>query len=223
MGNFIQLKATDGNQLAGYDSKPSGPAKAGLVVVQEIFGVNNHIRSVTDRLAQAGYHCIAPAFFDRVQKGVDIGYTPETIAQGREIAMKLKPEQIEADMMAGLSHLKAAGLKKIGIVGFCFGGTVAWRGACSGKFQAAVSYYGGGVYANRQLKAQCPTMMHFGDKDAYIPVSQVEEIKAMHPDVVVHRYDADHGFHCDERGSYDATAAKLAYQRTLEFFGKHLG
>lgn len=223
MGNFIQLKGADGNQLAGYESKPATPAKAGIVVVQEIFGVNNHIRSVTDRLAQAGYHCIAPAFFDRIKKGFDIGYTPDDIAKGREIAMQLKTEQIEADMLAGLAHLRAAGLKKVGIVGFCFGGTVAWRGAASGKFDAAVSYYGGGVYANRQLKAKCPTMMHFGDKDQYIPVVQVEEITATHPDVIVHRYDADHGFHCDERGSYDAPSAKIAYARTLEFFAKHLG
>ena len=223
MGAFMQLKAADGNQLAAYDSKPASPAKAGILVVQEIFGVNNHIRSVTDRIAQAGYHALAPAFFDRIQKGVDIGYTPEAIAQGREIAMKLKPEQIEADMMAGLAQLRAAGHKKIGITGFCFGGTVAWRGACSGKFDAAVCYYGGGVYAARALKPTCPTMMHFGDKDQYIPVAQVEEIKALHPQVTVHRYDADHGFHCDERGSYDAAAAKIAYARTLEFFAKHLG
>lgn len=193
-----------------------------MVVVQEIFGVNSHIKSVTDRLARDGYLAIAPAFFDRLQPGVDLGYQAQDIAAGRDLAMQLTPEPILADLNAGIAWLRAAGCTKVGVVGFCFGGTVAWRAASSAAIDAAVGYYGGNILAMRTMAPRVPTMLHFGEKDPYIPIAGVHELAKQYPEVAVHIYDADHGFHCDQRGSYDEPSAKLAYARTLEFFAKHL-
>ncbi len=222
MGEKRTIQSADGTAISAWQASPPGAVKAGMVVIQEIFGVNNHIRNVTDRFAADGYLALAPAMFDRRQKGVDLGYTPEGIAQGREIAMTLKPDEIMADVAGAITALRAQGCAKIGIVGFCFGGTVAWRAAAGADVDAAVGYYGGGIYAARDLKPRVPTALHFGDKDAHIPLEHVKAIADRHPEVEVHVYAADHGFHCDERGSYDAAAAKQAYARTLEFFGKHL-
>ena len=222
MGEKRTIEAADGTKIGAYQAKPAGTSHAGIVVIQEIFGVNNHIRNVTDRFAADGYLALAPAMFDRRKKDVELGYTQEGIAQGREIAMSLKPDEILADVRGAIKALRAQGCSKIGIVGFCFGGTVAWRAAASADVDAAVGYYGGGVYAARELKPKVPTALHFGDKDAHIPMDQVKAVAEAHPEVAVHVYAADHGFHCDERGSYDAAAAKQAYARTLEFFAKHL-
>ena len=223
MGEHIKLKSSDRVEIGGYLSEPKGTPKAGIVVVQEIFGVNHHIREVTDRFARDGYRAVAPAFFDRSKPNVELIYTAPDIAAGREIAMALKPEQILADVQGGIDYLRKSGCTKVGIVGFCFGGTVAWRAAASANVDAAVSYYGGGVYATRELKPKVPTMLHFGDQDAGIPMDQVNEIIKLHPDLPIHVYHAGHGFHCDERASFDEASAKLAYARTLEFFAKHLG
>ncbi|MDF3075889.1 MAG: carboxymethylenebutenolidase [Alphaproteobacteria bacterium] len=222
MGEQRTIESTDGTQIGAYQAKPGSATAAGLVVIQEIFGVNRHIRNVTDRFAADGYLALAPAMFDRRQKNVQLGYTQEGIAQGRDIAMSLKPDEILADVRGAIKALRHQGCRKVGIVGFCFGGTVAWRAAASADVDAAVGYYGGGVYAARELKPKVPTALHFGDKDAHIPMDQVKAVADAHPEVEVHVYAADHGFHCDERASYDAAAAKQAYQRTLEFFGKHL-
>jgi len=222
MGEHIKLKSGDGVEIGAYVSEPKGKTKAGLVVVQEIFGVNHHIRGVTDRLARDGYLAVAPAFFDRSKPNVELGYTAPDIAAGREIAMALKPEQILADVKGGIDYLRKAGCGKVGIVGFCFGGTVAWRAASAANVDASVGYYGGGIYAARELKPKVPTMLHFGDQDAGIPMDQVNEIIKLHPDVKVHVYHAGHGFHCDERASFDDASAKQAYARTIEFFDKQL-
>jgi carboxymethylenebutenolidase len=222
MGEQRTLESTDGTQIGAYQAKPGSATAAGLVVIQEIFGVNRHIRNVTDRFAADGYLALAPALFDRREKNVQLGYTQESIAQGRDIAMSLKPDEILADVRGAIKALRQQGCRKVGIVGFCFGGTVAWRAAAVADVDAAVGYYGGGVYAARELKPKVPTALHFGDRDAHIPLDQVKAVADLHPEVEVHVYAADHGFHCDERGSYDAAAAKQAYQRTLEFFKKHL-
>jgi carboxymethylenebutenolidase len=223
MGEQRTIEATDGTTIGAYQAKPGSGTSAGLVVIQEIFGVNRHIRNVTDRFAADGYLALAPAMFDRREKNVQLGYTQEGIAQGREIAMSLKPDEILADVRGAIKALRHQGCRKVGIVGFCFGGTVAWRAAASADVDAAVGYYGGGVYGAREMKPKVPTALHFGDRDAHIPMDQVKAVADLHPEVEVHVYAADHGFHCDERGSYDAAAAKQAYQRTLEFFKKHLG
>ena len=228
MGETVQLTTTDGEQISAYVARPpaghdSPTGKlAGLVIVQEIFGVNPHIRSVTDRFAGDGYLSIAPAFFDRIKPGVEMGYEAQDIAAGRELAMSLQPEQILADLNAGISWLRAAGCAKVAVVGFCFGGTVAWRAANAAPIDAAVGYYGGGVYAQRASRPRVPVLLHFGEHDPWIPLEQVNELMKQYPDLPIHIYPADHGFHCDARSSYDADAAKLAYSRTLEFLAKHL-
>ncbi|MFT3754927.1 MAG: dienelactone hydrolase family protein [Pseudoxanthomonas sp.] len=221
-GEKIALHTSDGKQISAYVARPAAAATAGVVVVQEIFGVNSHIRSVTDRLASAGYLSIAPAFFDRLQPGVERGYEAEDIAAGRELAMALKPADILADLNAGIAWLRAAGCQKVAVVGFCFGGTVAWRAASASHIDAAVGYYGGGIHAMRDLAPRVPTMLHFGEHDHYIPIAQVQDLIKQYPDMPIHIYDADHGFHCDQRSSYDDKAAKLAYARTLEFLAQHL-
>ena len=222
MGEWIKLKASDGFELPAWRAEPTGKPRGGIVVIQEIFGVNHHIRSVTDRFAAAGYLAVAPAVFERVQPGVELGYDPEGIQAGMGIAGKLDREKALLDVAAATCEAASGG--KVGIVGFCMGGTFAWVSAAQVPgLAAAVGYYGGGVVAAKALKPAIPTMLHFGEKDAHIPLDGVREVGALHPDVPIHIYAADHGFHCDERGSYDAPSAKLAWERTLAFFAQHVG
>ncbi|HJQ59961.1 MAG TPA: dienelactone hydrolase family protein [Vineibacter sp.] len=223
MGENVRLKAKDGVEVGGYLATPAGTPKGHVVVVMEIFGVNHHIKAVTDRLAADGYIALAPQFFDRIKPGIELGYTADTIAQGREHVMALGMDKPLADVQAAIDALKARGAKKVGITGFCWGGTVTWMSACRLPVDVAVGYYGGGIHGARNEKPKCPTMLHFGDKDAHIPMTHVNELRELHKGVTIYDYPADHGFHCDERGSFDASAAKIAYGRTLEFFGKHLG
>jgi carboxymethylenebutenolidase len=222
MGASISLKSSDGAAIGGYLAKPAGVPKGALVVVQEIFGVNHHIRAVTDKFAQDGYLALAPCFFDRIRPGIELGYTGETIAEGREYVMKIGLDKALLDVRAGIEELRKQGGKKIGVTGFCWGGTVTWLAACRLGVDAAVGYYGGGIHGARNEKPTCPTMLHFGDRDKAIPMTHVAEVRALHPDVTVYDYPADHGFHCDERASYDADSSKKAYARTLEFFARHL-
>lgn len=222
MGHWIKLKADDGFELAAWRAEPQGTPRGGIVVIQEIFGVNSHIRSVTDRFAAAGYLAIAPAVFDRVKPGVDLGYDQAGMASGMEIAGKLNRDLAMKDVAAAVEAAGAAG--KVGVTGFCMGGTYAWLASANIRgLAAAVGYYGGGIVGLKNLKPLAPTMLHFGEQDGHIPVSGVREVEALHPDVPVYLYPAGHGFHCDERASYDAPSAALAWGRTLEFFGKHVG
>ncbi len=220
MAYTIDLKAADGHTLSVYQSGPP-QAPRGLVVVQEIFGVNRHIRKVCDRFAEEGYFVVAPALFDRAERGVELGYTPDDIARGREVRGKLSEAGVIADITAAL---EALGARKRGIVGYCFGGTVAWWGATrTDLFGAAVGWYGGQIAATRTAKPHCPVQLHFGETDASIPLADVEAIRAAQPSVEIYTYPgAGHGFGCDERGSYNAEAAQLAETRTLAFFAKHL-
>ncbi len=221
MGSTIELKAADGHTLSAYSAGDSG-AKAGIVVVQEIFGVNHHMRDVADRFAAAGYAVVAPALFDRVRRGVELGYTPDDISAGRELRMKLQDSAVMADIEAAAQQL---GSGKLGIVGYCFGGTVAWWGATrTNKFAAASCWYGGGIPGTRDEHPNCPVQMHFGEKDASIPMSDVDAVRAAQPDVEVYVYQgAEHGFGCDERGSFSKPDYEAAQQRTLALFAKHLG
>lgn len=223
MGETVSLTTRDDKRISAYVARPGAAGKAGLVVVQEILGVNSHIRSVSDRFAAEGYLTIAPAFFDRLKPGVDMGYEMQDLMAGRDLALALKPEQILADLGAGVDWLRAAGCTKIGVVGFCFGGTVAWRAASQPHVDATVCYYGGNIYGNRDLRPQVPTMLHFAEKDTYIPIEQAHALLAQYPELPIYTYPAEHGFHCDERSNYDAPSAKLAYARTLQFLAKHLG
>jgi carboxymethylenebutenolidase len=221
MSSTVTLKAADGFSLSAYTAG-SASAKAGLVVVQEIFGVNHHMRDMTDRFAAAGYLAISPALFDRVERGVELGYTPDDIAKGRDYRMKLNDAQVIQDIEAAAAHL---GAKKLGIVGYCFGGTVAWWGATrTTKFAASSCWYGGGIAGTKDEHPHCPVQMHFGEKDASIPMSDVEAVRMAQPKAESYVYmGAGHGFGCDERGSFSQPDYELAQQRTLDFFAKHLG
>ena len=223
MSQTKQLRAIDGFAFGAYEAMPSAKPRGGIVVIQEIFGVNSHIRNVADGYAAAGYAAIAPQIFDRVERNVELGYEAQDMTRGVEIARgKLKMEQTLQDLQAAVDDAKRFG--KVGVVGYCFGGLMAWLAACElTGVSAAVSYYGGGVASQLDRKPRCPVMMHFGDKDAHIPLSDVDKVRKAHPGVNVNVYAADHGFNCDHRASYDAAAAKLALSRSLEFFAKNIG
>jgi carboxymethylenebutenolidase len=222
MGQAVTLTSSDGFKLGGYRAEPKGTPKGAVVVIQEIFGVNHHIRAVTDRLAEEGYVAIAPALFDRMQKDFQTDYTPEDIAKGREMAMKADQPAMLRDTQTAIDSVKSVG--KVGITGFCMGGTVTFLAAAQlSGLSAAVAYYGGQIAKNVDQKPKVPTMMHFGEKDAGIPMPDVDNIKAKHPNAEIFVYDgAQHGFHCDERASYDKKSADVAWKRTMDFFGKHL-
>lgn len=217
MGAFTHLTAEDGHRFSAYIAEPSGSPKGGLVVVQEIFGVNSHIRSVAEGYAAEGYYCVAPALFDRVQRDVELGYSAEDVAAGRELRGKLSWADVLKETNTAIAAASQAG--KVGMVGYCFGGSVTWLAACAASGLAAASGYYGGNWAElaEQVPA-CPTLLHFGAKDKMIPLSVAEGMKARHPSIAVHSYDADHGFNCDQRGSHDAFAAALARRRTLGLF-----
>ena len=218
----IELKAADGHTLSAYIAGPKDARRA-LVVVQEIFGVNRHMRRVCDDFAAQGYAVVCPALFDRTERGVELGYAPEDVARGRELRGRIDPALTVLDIRAAAAALPPGARR--GIVGYCWGGTVAWVAATRSRtFAAAVSYYGGGVPDLAAEQPNCPVQLHFGETDASIPMADVEAIRAARPEVEVFGYaGAGHGFGCDERGSYSAGDATLARRRTLEFFGRHLG
>jgi carboxymethylenebutenolidase len=227
MGQFTELKSADGQAIPLYVAQPAGKAKGGIVVIQEIFGVNSHIRSVADGYAAQGYLAVAPAIFQRVRPDVELGYTQNDMAEG--MALKAATEALPSpgamqDIQAAIQYASQAG--KVGIVGFCYGGLLTWRAACTlDGLSAAVPYYGGGATTPDEIarKPKVPVLAHFGDKDKHISLESVEAFKKAHPEVEVHIYSADHGFNCDQRGSYDAPAAQQARERTLAFFAKHVG
>ena len=226
MGNFIDLKAADGLAFPAYVAQPAGRPKAGIVVVQEIFGVNSHIRAVADGYAAQGYLAVAPATFHKVKPGVDLGYSPDDMSAGSALKAAVEALPVPGvmqDLQAAVQHAAQAG--KVGIVGYCWGGLLTWRAACTLEgLSAAAPYYGGGMTTPHEIARapRVPVMAHFGDQDHWISLDSVEAFKKAHPEVEVHLYHANHGFNCDQRGSYDAAAAKLARERTLAFFGRHL-
>lgn len=222
MGQMITLKASDGHSFGAYRADPAGSPKGAIVVIQEIFGVNSHIRNVTDRFAQEGYVAIAPAIFDRAEKDFQSGYSPDEVAVARNFIGKIPMDQMLLDTKAAIDAVKDKG--PVGIVGFCLGGSIAFLAA--GKIDglsAAVGYYGGMVAKNADLKPKVPVQLHFGEDDQGIPMSDVEAVKAKRPEVEVFTYKgAGHGFHCDERGSFSKDASGTAWPRTTAFFAKHL-
>ena len=230
MGQIIHLTAADGFTLPAYVAIPVGKAKGAVVVLQEIFGVNSHIRAVADGYAAAGYLAVAPATFHRAQAGVDLGYTEADMGTGfgfKTAVDALPAPGVMQDIQAAIAYAGAAtDGAKVGIVGYCWGGLLTWRSACAlSGLSAAVCYYGGGMTTTDESARQpsCPVLAHFGNKDHWIALDTVEAFKLAHPEVQVHVYEADHGFNCDQRGSYNEAAAKLALERTHAFFAKHLG
>jgi len=222
MGNIVAITADDGFSFDAYRAEPSADVKGAVLVIQEIFGVNQHIREVCDGYGEKGYVAVAPAIFDRVEKNITLGYEGDDMARGIEIARgKLNPENTMRDLQATVRYLSDDGA--VGVVGYCFGGLMAWLCACNAEgVSCAVAYYGGGIIDAVGQKTRVPTMLHFGKLDAHIPQTDVEKITKEHPDVAVHIYEADHGFNCDHRASYNADASNLARSRTLDFFAEHL-
>jgi len=228
MGQTIELKAADGHTFPAYVAKPAGTPKGGIVVLQEIFGVNSHIRSVADGYAAEGYFVVAPSTFSRIGKAsVELGYTEADMKEGFGYKMAvdgMAEPAVMADIQAAIDHAAQAG--KVGIVGYCWGGLLTWRAACTlNGLAAAAPYYGGGMTADNDATRtpRVPVLAHFGDQDHWIPLDTVEAFREAQPGVTVQVYAANHGFNCDQRGSYDAAAAKLARERTLAFFAQHVG
>jgi len=222
MGEQIGLRAGDGHELGAYVARPDGSPVAGLVVVQEIFGVNAHIRSVADGFARDGFLAVAPAIFDRVERDVQLSYDGADMQRALSFIPRLDIDKTVLDIGAALDYAKQATGKKAGAIGYCFGGTLAWLAATRLRPDAAVGYYGGriGNYAGENPSA--PVMLHFGRKDTHIPAAEVEKVHTPHPEVEIYWYDAGHAFNCDPRPSYDPEAARLARDRSLAFLRKHL-
>lgn len=223
MGAKIKLAATDGHEFDAYLAESGSSVRGAIVLIQEIFGVNSHIRSVADDYASQGFHVIAPALFDRVQPNLDLGYNPTDSAQGMKAARQIGMDAALLDVAASISHARAQWPElKVGVMGFCYGGSLAWLAATRLDPAAAVCYYGGQIAANATETPLCPVMMHFGAKDPHIGPAEIEKIKAAQPDVPLFLYDAGHGFNCDQRKDFDPESARLAQQRTLEFFSQNL-
>lgn len=220
MGEHLTLTAADGHALGAYRAGDNGP---GLVVIQEIFGVNSHIRNTVDRFAAAGFRAVAPALFDRIGPGLELGYTPDDVAEGRALRGKVTNEDAMLDISAAVALLAGEGLA-VGVVGYCWGGSLAWSSATGlAGVGAAVGYYGGEIAKNATATPNCPVMLHFGEEDHGIPMSDVETVIAANPNLPIHVYPAGHGFSCDERGSYHEESHKLALSRTVPFLKQHLG
>ncbi|MEO8544031.1 MAG: dienelactone hydrolase family protein [Betaproteobacteria bacterium] len=228
MSGMIQLMAQDGVECPAYVAHPAGTAHGAVIVMQEIFGVNSHIRSVADGFAQQGYLAIAPHAFHRVRQNVELDYGSDDIAQGRELkaAVEALPEPgVMDDIAAAIVFGAGSTGGKVAIVGYCWGGLLVWRSACRLRgLSGAIAYYGGGMTGDLEARrhALCPVMCHFGEQDHAIPLEGVKAFAQAQPQVEVHIYAAQHGFNCDQRASYDAAAAQLAQERTLAFLRRHL-
>ena len=228
MGEFTSVSTLEGDaQFDAYVAKPEGEPTAAIIVIQEIFGVNAHIRDVTDGYAGQGYLSIGPALFDRFERGVELGYTDEDIVVGREYKAQGNEnlDNVMADVAAAHANVAGAGQRnnKVGITGYCWGGVVVWAAACRLDFDAAACYYGGGIIDLKDEMPKCPTILHFGKQDASILMEDVNAISAAHPVLAVFVYDAGHGFNCDRRPSYNAESSAIARERTLAFLAENLG
>ncbi len=219
MGHNVELTAADGHRLSAYLVEPKDRPRGGIVVIQEIFGVTRHIRAVADQFAAAGFLTAAPALFDRVERNVDVPYND--VARGFGYVQALKDDKVTLDVQAAIDRVRAAG--KVGVVGYCWGGTVAYLTAARTNIDAAVAYYGGGINRHTAEKPRAPVMFHFGERDTHIPPSAVAEIKSAYTDGIYHLYPADHGFNCTDRPSFEPESAKLALERSLEFLHRHVG
>lgn len=218
-GETVQLQAADGHRLCAYRAEPAGRARGGVVIVQEIFGVTRHIRAVADQYAAAGYLALAPALFDRVERDADVPYTDA--ARGFALVQRLDRAATLLDVGAAVAALGTAG--RVGVVGFCWGGALAYSAACHLPIAAAVAYYGGRLPQLLADTPRCPVMFHFGERDTHIPMSDVEQVRAAYPAGIYHLYPADHGFNCTDRAAYDPASAALALQRSIDFLHRHVG
>lgn len=222
MSKVVRLQASDGHEVDAYVAEPDGKPWGGLVVIQEIFGVNQHIRSVADRFAQEGFYAVAPALFDRVQRNLELTDAGEDMQKGMAAAQKINIDDAVKDVDAALQCAAKETGKPAGVVGYCYGGTLAWLSATRLAPAAAVGYYGGHIARFAGEKPRVPVMLHFGKHDNHIPQADVEKVQAAHPEVEIYWYDAGHAFNNDTRASYNEAAATEAMARTLAFFNRHL-
>jgi carboxymethylenebutenolidase len=210
----IKLRASDGHEFDAHRVDPLEPARGGVVVVQEIFGVNRHMRAVAARFAAAGWSAIVPAFFDRVEPGVELGYGPADFTRGRELVGKLQMSDVLLDLQAAIDALQQ--FNRVGTVGYCWGGAVVWLGAARlHGLHAAISYYGSRIVNHVDESPRVPTMLHVGRADASLPIEQVRELGRRYGDLAIHEYEAGHGFDCDHRPDFESTASAHAMTRTL--------
>ncbi len=217
----VTLTASDGHKLDAYLAKPDNPIGA-VVIIQEIFGVNSHIRSVVDDYAREGFFAIAPAIFDRAQREVEFPDDRERAQKGMGMVQQIGFDNMLKDIAAAIDYAKQETGRRVGVVGYCLGGSLAWAVATRLNPDAAVCYYGGRIAENAKEQPQCPVMMHFGSHDPSIGPEKIDPIRKAHPDIPIYMYDAGHGFNCDQRKDYDAASSALAKQRTLEFLKKNL-
>ncbi|MCR9256419.1 MAG: dienelactone hydrolase family protein [Alphaproteobacteria bacterium] len=220
-GAWMELFASDGHKFDAYIRGPGDRPKGGLVVIQEIFGVNEHIQDVCEGFAADGFFCVAPQMFDRVERKVNLGYDADGIEKGKALKAQIKTEDALLDLKAALDVAQSAG--KVATIGYCWGGFLSMAAAQHLPLAGAVVYYGGGIPTLGDDPIQCPVLGHFGELDKGIPMDQVAEIRKLHPTAEIHAYPADHGFNCDRRGSYEATSAKIARERSIDFLDRMLG
>jgi carboxymethylenebutenolidase len=220
MGEFTTLMARDGHEFNAWLAAPSGPARGAVVLAQEIFGVNRHIRAVADGFAADGFVTIAPCLFDRVRRGIELGYSEAEVQQGRGYRLQIPKEKTVLDLTACINVIKHAG--RVSMIGYCWGGTLSYIAACELPVFCAVSYYGGQIKDHLEKSPRRPVMYHFGEKDPHIPLSVIDKIRAADPNGIFHLYPADHGFNCEDRNTYDAASATLARTRTLQFLTEQM-
>jgi carboxymethylenebutenolidase len=223
MGEYTTLMARDGHEFNAWLAAPpqdQGHARGVVVIVQEIFGVNRHIRRVTDDYAAAGYVAIAPCLFDRIRRGIELGYSDAEVQEGRGYRLQIPEAKSLLDLTASINVVKRSG--RVAVIGYCWGGTLAYLAACELPISCAVSYYGGQIVQHLDKSPRRPVLYHFGERDPHIPLSDVDRIRAADPTGTFHLYPAGHGFNCEDRGSYDAASAQLARERTLSFLSAKL-
>ncbi len=221
MGTWIELKAADGHGFKAYRAAPEGKPRGGIVLLQEIFGVNSHIRALVDDFAAQGYDTVAPALFDRVARDIELGYTGDDVKRGRELRAAVPLDGTMADMTACIEALKDAG--RIGAIGYCWGGTLAWLAATRLPVACAVGYYGSGTIDFIGETPACPVTLMLGEKDTSFPPENIAAIRKAHPKAVVFTYPAGHGFACDQRDAWHGPSAAQARERTLDVFRRYLG
>ncbi|HEU0071147.1 MAG TPA: dienelactone hydrolase family protein [Alphaproteobacteria bacterium] len=222
-GKTLTLTTSDGHQLGAYRADPAGTPRGAVVILQEIFGVNDHIRDVCDGYAKDGYVAIAPALFDRVERNLELGYDAADLDRGKKARMQLKWDTALLDVEAAAKAVRSAG--KVGVVGYCYGGSVAWLCATRGDFiDAAVCYYGNNIAEFSGEKPKVPVIIHSGSEDHNITREKAEIVMKARPEVPYYLYEGvGHGFNCDKRADYDKVAGPLARQRSIDFLRKHIG
>lgn len=221
MGENVRLTAADGHDLGAYRTDPAANAKGGIVVIQEIFGVNSHVRDVCDHLAQQGYVALAPALFDRITPGIELGYTEDDLHDGFGYMQEVGNETPMLDIQSAADALKSEG--KVGAIGFCWGGQLAWLTSKTVDVDCSVGYYGVAVHDTLEPEPKCPMLLHFADNDVFVPPEAAEQVRKAYPEMPIYNYPANHGFNCDQRPDFHEPSARQAMERTLAFFAEQLG